>query len=147
MTYEALAERCERAEGPDRELDARIAHATQWRWDGWAAGDLAIEDRDLDYVIERAKNGWNSIWRNLPRFTDSLDAAMSLVPEGYNLQLSDWEHWRLRVKGPWQAILTKGDRGKLRSLPGPRCDHAATASLAICAAALRAYANMEKQSK
>lgn len=69
-----------------------------------------------------------------------LDAAMTLVPEWYRLQLSDWDDETLRTHGPWQAILTPPGRRCDFSEWMPRCDHAATPALALCAAALRARA-------
>jgi hypothetical protein len=82
-----LAARVEGLQGPDREVDARIAHAIKWRWDAWEEGDIRIEDRPLEYVIDRVQNSHNSIWRNLPRYTASVDHAMSLVPEGWGYGL------------------------------------------------------------
>lgn len=61
---ERLAERCERASGPDRELGADILRALGWTQDGHNAytpdGDRAL---------------------SIPDYTASLDAAMTLVPE------------------------------------------------------------------
>ncbi len=55
-----LAERCEAATGPDRELDAQIGAAFH-----------------LKMLTYRADN-----WITNPPFTAFLDAAMTLVPEG-----------------------------------------------------------------
>lgn len=57
-TLIALAERVEKAQGPDRELDAEIAAAT-----GTAV-----------------KRDWDADWA--PHYCASLDAAAALVPEG-----------------------------------------------------------------
>src|SRR5690348_8789107 len=62
----ALAERCEKAAGPDRDLDEAIALIFGWRLvaKGWVR-DPGGNSKD-----------------ELPRFTASLDAAMTLVPAG-----------------------------------------------------------------
>jgi hypothetical protein len=75
-----------------------------------------------------------------------LDAALTLVPEEHTIQLSDWDHELLRAKGPWQAIvLPMGARGSMQDFTFTnRCDHAATAALALTAAALRARAASEE---
>jgi len=79
IDLEALAKCVEALEGPCRETDATIAWLTRWRWDGWDEDDVRIEARSLEYVIERVENGFNSIWRNIPRYTESMDAALTLV--------------------------------------------------------------------
>ncbi len=65
------------------------------------------------------------------------DAGMMLIKPGWILQLSEWDHDKLRERGPWQAILIR--RGTRVSLTEPwtRCDHAASAPLAIAAAAVK----------
>lgn len=73
-----------------------------------------------------------------------IDAAMSLVPEGWFLQFSDWQHPTLRARGPWQAILVQ-DRDDLSGVFDARCDHAATPALALTAAALRAHASQSQE--
>ena len=86
-----LAERVEKLDGPSRAVDAEIAWLTRWRWDGWDEEDVRIEDRSLEYVIERVENGFNSIWRNIPRYTESIDAALALVPEGVDWMIDNFD--------------------------------------------------------
>lgn len=62
----ALAERCEAADGPSRELDAEIAVALNLPWD--YAADWG--PRGMDKPVAQP-------------YTASLDAAMMLLPEGY----------------------------------------------------------------
>lgn len=66
----SLADRVEALSGPCRETDADIAEACGLAPDGWM----------------RVKGGWihreGVGSRSAPKFTASLDAAMSLVPEG-----------------------------------------------------------------
>lgn len=121
----ALAGRVEGLSGPDRALDAEIAWLTRWRWDGWEDEDVRIEDRSLEYVIERVENGFNSIWRNVPRYTASLDAAMSLVPKGSPWKVQDHPDWSV-------SAVVDVEEG-----------YATTAALALCAAALRAITSQE----
>jgi hypothetical protein len=118
MSLLELAERCERAEGPDRELDARIAELAIANLQVLPAGTgawLVLEDgrqRDASAV---------------PAYTASLDVAMTLVPEG-NLPR------RLYIRDEATAVFL----GDLEAL-------AATPALALCAAALRARHAMQGQ--
>jgi hypothetical protein len=131
----ALAERAEKATGPDRELDAAIAVAVCWRWEGWSEGDLAVEEAaarsGMAYVADRVRNSTNSIWRLLPAYTASLDAAMTLVPEGEDYAIE-------RVGGGhWCSVDANGERQP--------CVGAATPALTLCAAALRSLAEQEPE--
>jgi len=131
-----LAGRVEAANGWNRELDALVAAvcrtgAEEWEW---AA-------RYPAWVAE--PNGRVSLERNgpsfaAPNYTASLDAAMTLVPDG------------------WVLILTVSHAGSYVRLADDRVDPvrlddtegaSATAALALCAAALRARAHLEDQSK
>jgi len=109
-TLLALAERCEQAAGPDRELDCHI-HAP-------------IEGRNIkpERWIETVKVYGHMV----PRYTASLDAAVTLVPEGWA--------WGKFFGGSAECVSISGpailfERG-LNDKP----------ALAICAAALRARA-------
>ena len=62
----ALAERCEQAAGPDRELDNAILIALGYSWRGMAY----LHDDD------------NHVLKGSTFFTKILDAAVTLVPEG-----------------------------------------------------------------
>lgn len=103
MNLLELAERCEAATGPDRDLSIEITDA------------LDPSDRVRGY----------------PDYTASVDAALSLVPEGYDaLDLkfgprgADEPKWRAIVWMPSRNVGWDAD--------------AATPALALCAAALRA---------
>lgn len=91
-----LAERCEAATGPDRELDLAVGE------------ECTVPGESLFPV---------------PPVTASLDAAMTLVPEGYENPL------RLYIAGEATAVFI----GQIEAA-------ALTPALAICAAALRARA-------
>lgn len=101
----ALAGRCEQASVPDRGLDGEIGKAV-------GSEPFAICD-----------TGNSPIFMS---FTASLDAAMSLVPEG-----CEWRvNWSELPDRTWAGIA--GVQGLNTS--------AATPALALCAAALRARA-------
>lgn len=128
-----LAERCEAAEGPDRELDGAI--------------DRLLNDRPSDRDYHAAEN---AIWHvdncsglavrgdGFARdsfcaadYTASLDAAITLVPEGWRISsfrqyLTPTKHTRIMLQR-WSDT----EHGK-----------ASTDALALCAAALRARASM-----
>jgi hypothetical protein len=106
-----LAARCEKATGPDRELDAEI----------YVALDANRENRDA-LAINGAVGSW------VPDFTASLDAAMTLVPEGWYWQVGQGNH-------AWAAVYENPIPPAMRVDP-----IAATPALALCAAALRARA-------
>jgi hypothetical protein len=114
MTMKELAERCEQATGPDRLLDGEI-----WR----EAHGLTIYD-----VL--TPEGEISV--SVPYLTASLDAAMTLVPEGRGLIYK-----RHGIKNVWRVQIHSGDETTF--IEGD----AATPALALCAAALKARASQE----
>lgn len=119
-----LADRCEQASGPDRELDERISIAVEMK------AAIKIGDEILGNVR------W-APW-NAPKFTSSLDAALSLVPEGWKWSL----HSADDTSKPCAYCVPNMGR-----LPWPAwvADiEATTPSLALCAAALRALAAVEQ---
>jgi hypothetical protein len=95
-----LAERCEKLAGPDWIMDANIGMAV--------ASETANEEAEP--------------------YTADLNAAMSLVPEGWTLDLQVRSHFS-------HAFLECQDSGREVS-----AQNAATPALALCAAALRALA-------
>jgi len=131
----ALAEAVEKLTGPERETDARIAHAIKWRWDDWVEGDLCIESYSVEAVIDRVqKNSHNSIWLYLPRFTASLDAAMTLVIKDRDWMVDNFD-------GPASERRHSATVFHERGKPYDEYSgHGANPALALCAAALRAQA-------
>ena len=102
----ALADRVEALTGPCRETDAEVHHA----------------------ILQGIGTG---LYGTQPSYTASLDAAMTLVPEGHT----------------WSADLNLGKKAFAwcyddKMLSGRPCK-AATPALALTAAALRARAMME----
>lgn len=130
----ALAEKVESLTGPCRETDGLIARA---------AGFEVLPHPQTADPMYRHYGGM--LMNPVPAFTASLDAAMTLVPEGLRLMLSEWDdEAHLRAKGAWQSVLSKpGCDASFDAMRGYRCDHAATPALALTAAALRARAAMD----
>ena len=106
-----LADRCEQAAGPDRELDIAIAAGL-----GWPDGRYSPPILPFERV-------------RLPRhYTDSLDTAAALVPDGWAVELV-----QALSGSPWHATLRGGSA--LVPIIGAT---ASKPALALCAAALRA---------
>ncbi len=131
-----LADRCEAATGPDRELDELICAAVE------GATREAQADGHVAY--------WRgSRWVNVTvcSVTASLDAAMTLVPEGWSVQLvqtSEYDQAQFTGKGrldEWTAALSPGGAVD----PFGRFVHgfSSTPALALVAACCRALAQGE----
>lgn len=128
-----LAERCEKAEGPDRELDKAIVLALK------PEAMFQTDDGYDEPIVFHAEPvvRWKHV---LPRFTASVDAALTLVPEGWivaNLCQGDSGKWWAELR---HGYLTSYDKVALGKQLDP-----ATPALAICAAALRARAPIERK--
>jgi hypothetical protein len=65
------------SEGPSRELDAEIALAN-----GWTKPDWGVKSRQIYW---RAPDG--SMFADAPRYTESIDAALTLVHTGQQAHL------------------------------------------------------------
>jgi len=120
-----LADACEKATGPDRELDARIACAVKFR-------DLRParpDDFDGKYGFSPGNIKVETGFLMADRYTASIDAALTLVPDGYEWLLEGEETERHYPPSPW---LYKAEVGSIATGEG------STPALALCAAALRA---------
>ena len=110
-----LADRCEKAEGPDRELDAAI--------------ELALGTFS-DFTANEAKVLAGGLCRE---YSASIDAAMTLVPDKYQ------DRFLIDAHGAWLGpdymYFTEGEADFNGQAPTP--------ALALCAAALRARATLE----
>lgn len=124
-----LAERVEALTGPDREVDAEIALTLSIVRE--RDGDLFYGHRNYSVmVIERHYDDREGDAPELPHYTTSIDAAMTLVPEGCLWTMDSfngpkWSAGVWRVPGRGWVYLSKNLR-------------AATPALALTAAALRA---------
>lgn len=110
----ALADRCEAASGADKDIDC------------WIENHLGLARFEPDRPSPIG-GGWLDKRIEPKPYTASLDAAMTLVPEGY-----DW------IVGRTNGGLT------IHAEVGNREQYFAdTPALALCAASLRALAAME----
>ena len=129
-----LVEKIERAGGPDRELDALIHFSTNERWVGrltsWPPTMIRKPDMEPGLYMCIEGDGY-CFGDNVPAYTESLNAAVTLVPEGWYWRAGHgvlWPGWaHLNHKHPDHC-----DRADEQS------SHAETPELALCAAALRA---------
>ena len=128
-TLLALAARVEQAQGPDREIELAIFRLLNPQyagpeWKPYAGGLRHVNDGSDARTPPDPRTA-------APRWTASLDAALTLVPEG----------WRWAVHGgPW----TRGPHATLLAptyvSKSDQTADAATPALALIAAALRARA-------
>lgn len=147
-TLAALIARAETATGPDAELDANIMAALFLRED-WHIGTME-EDEDGRWQpvkqpvwVDPETGRW--VGTHALPYTASLDAALSLVPEGWS-----WSAWGAdRFTGTRPGAVLADETYKAPEIPW-ECDRpfiegaAATPALALTAAALRArLAQME----
>jgi len=132
-TLRSLADACEALGGPCRETDALIA-------------DVTMERFGFDHSYAAVREEW---WQGKdgkrhyqpPAYTASIDSAMSLVPAGYRVMLSEWDdEAHLRPRGPWQAVLSIAGCGMcgFNGAFKTRCEHGTSPALALTAASLRA---------
>lgn len=148
-----LAERCEKASGPDRDIDALIW--SRVHPDG-IAGVEKHGSAEKAVGIKYGCSGFNDpgrepIWSlrtyRGPAYTASLDAGMTLVPEEWRLGQLE-ENWRSRrwhchlTERPSPALVKFFDEGKTIGYDSKEAE-AATSALALCAAALRARAGQK----
>jgi len=106
-----LISRLEQAEAGSRELSCTLAKEIGWKPQ---AGELGADT--------------SSPWAWCPNFTESIDAAMSLVPEGWTAQITQYPN------GKGNAVLSEWS---------PPCRNAksigdATPALALVIASLKA---------
>lgn len=151
-----LAERCEKALGPDRQLDAEIARAIGFG----SVRYVSMEATDYNNTVH-SWIAWKSDkevgpWEYLKAYTTSLDAALTLVPEGWAMRIEDWP----RPEGQTDIASDGGPNAKAALMectekrigrqviwgwhtPGGASveARAATPALALCAAALRSRAS------
>ena len=136
-TLEALLARVLEGTGPDRELDAEIGAAVRalpssavglgvvgWlqRWEGPFMTDPALPG----HILTENRINWKA-----PPYTASLDAALTLVPEGWHAETGIRKNWS------WARLF------KSSLLPATDIIRALTPARALIAACLKA--RMEAQ--
>lgn len=116
----ALAERCEKATGADREIDLAIAETLGW---------LIFSREDGQFKI-----GMTAIWdgahgpRMIPHFTDSIDAITTMIEQ--------------KLPGATFKLGRDGTGAVYAQCAGKRIIEAAAPALALCAAFCRARAEI-----
>ena len=132
--FEALALRCEQATGPDRELDLVV-------WSLCVPGvtrkhtSYFHKASGSEYVIDETRDATGRLII-VPAYSASLDAALTLVPVKSMWSVCDME------EGPFaQVIRPMPDGGYVGGLTS---SHGRAPAPALCAAALRARAQMER---
>lgn len=138
----ALAERCEKESEGSRELDGLI-----WKAACEKPGDIWSRDLIDGNIWMRQDPEDTVAYEAPPAYTTSLDAAMTLVLGGWWLTL---DRYSISDKAPdpfaWRVWLRRlvGDvDGDGTSFHQEKFARATTPALALCAAALRAAAEME----
>lgn len=121
MTLNELIAALERAEGPSDELDIACAPYAGWVFAKCIVSISVGTPRDA-----WVKTDGSGEWRfEPPSFTASIDAALTLVPEGYN------------------ALIYPTGAARVWPIKGRRVDdlsYGRSAALALCIAALKARA-------
>jgi hypothetical protein len=135
-----LAERCEKAAGPDRELDALITIALDLRpeWLKSSPGTLWLDAERINgepvirfkHESMKRRHPGNPPSAYCPSFTGSIDAVLLLVPEGW--------HWSVYDTNGVNKACAQVEQPEFSS--APFTGEAATPALSFCAAALRARA-------
>ena len=128
MTRDELIAALEKATGADRDLDANIGKVAGWLKTGWAANrwwapDVAARARKA----KKTPGSFGVLPLDLPKFTASIDAALTLVPDDACWGVSRPRQPDMSGKQFWASI--HGGH------PGGR---GATPSIALCIAALKA---------
>jgi len=135
-----LIERLERATGPSRELDALILGATHYPNSEYFSLSLSDGDRPADaynsrtvLCVRHSKD--HAHYRNPPHYTQSIDAAMTLKPEGWhvlNLRHMSETEWfaGLAKKFPDSEFANEAEA------------KAQTPAIALCIASLKALASI-----
>lgn len=135
-----LAMRCEAAEGPDRELDVLIGLIVDW---STPAASVSLREYrnlcdDLEGVVSICLSH-QSAFNQLPAYTASLDAALTLVPEGALIGLANAGVGGREPNFSRASAIVSGDWRDTETDPV----EAATLPLALCGASLRAAKAIE----
>lgn len=112
-----LVERCEEATGPDREIDARIHCVLE--------GRVFVKWQGHYYECDKGPNYGGD---EVPRYTASIDTAMTLIPEGMD--------WRVDTMTGLPGAIVCVPNAWLSTKTAPMMHRGATPALALCVAAL-----------
>lgn len=129
MTLSSVIKELEQAQGPSRELDDAVLLACGWKTEPGELLGLPI----TNWVSPTGSVHWRC---DVPNPTSSLDAAMSLVPEGHFWSCGGPDETLIRRPKPWAQVW----RGKQAEDSG----EGPTPAIALCIAALKARSVMEE---
>lgn len=141
MTLSNLITRLEGMTGPDREVDALIFKAIGAPLpQKFLNRGISLEWKEDERCFVMPIDGMRIRYEQ-PAFTSSLDAAMSLVPEGFAIR--DWMIW---PGHPSELVLleTRLHKGEYwySSSDGRWTAKAATPVISVCCVALKAIASL-----
>lgn len=142
-----LIKRLEEASEGSRELDAEIAVAVGHRVPSVPDGAEDLAYAKLPTIHDKCEPGtyWivqrsGMFLSTAPRFTTSLDAALTLIPERWAVEAVSW--WPGGGSGEVSLLPCHQDKDGIwwhTATDGPRIEtEAKTPALALCIAALRA---------
>jgi hypothetical protein len=127
-----LIERVEKASGPDRELDVLVgAEVNLFADNRYLCLRKTLEICGMAQTLEMAESHQNILRTELPRYTASIDAALTLLPHGYASAVGTMAFKNCNKK-PWATYWTP--QGV------PHSVEAETPALAVTLAALKARA-------
>ncbi|HSM79191.1 MAG TPA: hypothetical protein VLT57_16245 [Bryobacteraceae bacterium] len=128
-----LIERMERASGSDRELDVCIARLTS------IEGQRVTDDGRVEYWVGVENDfgpGWYPAPVEIPHYSSSIDAALSLVPEW-------WEYTLTTIYGSAHAEIPLNDT----RVDAQNGEHkGGSMPIAVCISALKAIAALRSRS-
>jgi len=141
--HSELIARLEKATGPDREIDARLDHATRRAGIVWGLGDnFGVTPADVvdHWTDEQWAERSKELAQSMPHYTSSLDAALALIE-----RVMPGALWRIEKQGPVALSIYAAESRHLHAfwatcgLPGEQEGaHGATPALALLLALLRA---------
>jgi hypothetical protein len=151
-----VIEALEKATGPSRELDVHIARTTGSRWEREIDPEFHLNSNgEVQWEIEqegRTRRALHDL-SQIARYTASVDAALTLIPEGARVrELGQW--WDINAPGGWFCNIMRWEYigsgiteraytfgfAEDDSEKMPRA--APNAAIALCIAALKARASI-----
>lgn len=135
-----LIARLEAATGPDEWCDYHLWRIALPEHHRWTMGGTGALDGVPLWGNPRKDRDWD---RDPPRYTASIDAAITLVPEGWAVRLKqttryDQTCWTGDGQQPAWTVSLMPDDNKADNFMFYEHGGAATPALAICIAAIRA---------
>jgi len=124
VTREELIAALERTDGPSRKLDAAIYKVAV----GLKQYESIVSDALEEVCVRYYPGPPGPSFSRVPRYTSSLDAALTLVPEG-------WDWCIACISGKWDAQVGEADTFMAEGAASN-----GSVAIALCIAALKARA-------